>query len=573
MTRHNVRDPLVPRLLGPGKPYELEDTLVFGRPHKVFKGAPRNLAGLFRQGMAFGSNTMVVHDEVRLTYDEAFAKAASLSRVLRERFGVTIGTRVAMVMGNRAEWIVSLMAITAAGGVAALVNSRGVAEEMLRAIRTAGCTIAIVDAERDAIIAAEVPDPPWPRIVIGAGPHDLRPGDVDFGQATTLYPNEPLAPVETSPEDGALVLFTSGTTGFPKAALLSHGALTHGLSLSGFMGALQDLRYEVEVGEALPAHKRSMVSPVVILGPMFHLGGMMPSLRGLAFGATVFIMTKWNVDIAFDMIEREGVARLAFVPAMLWDMLRSPRAGPQNIGQVLYLSSGAASLNPALVAEIRARMPKCLLANTYGQSETSAWTCSISGQAYFDNPDSCGWAVPSLKVQLRRDDGSLAEIGEPGELWVRSPGLMTEYAGDPEATAATLKDGWLATGDVGIEDEHGLFRIVDRKKNMVISGGENIYCAEVERVLGDYPGVVETMAYGEPDPRLGERVVATVVVDPGGPMDEDALKAHCRQHLAIYKVPRAIRFTTERLPRTASGKHDRGKFLAAVRQKADGGAS
>jgi acyl-CoA synthetase (AMP-forming)/AMP-acid ligase II len=563
MTRHNVRDPLVPRLLGPGKSFELEDAVVFGRPHQVFKGAPRNLAGLFRQGMAFVSNTMVAHDEVRLTYAEAFARAASLSRVLRERYGVTIGTRVAMVMGNRTEWIVSLMAITAAGGVAALVNSRGVAEEMLRAMQTASCTIAILDAERDAIIAAQVPDPPWPRIVIGG--ENLRPGDADFGQATSAYPDEPLAPVETSPEDGALVLFTSGTTGFPKAALLSHGALTHGLNISGFIGALQDLRYELEVGEALPPHRRSNQSPVVILGPMFHLGGMMPSLRALAFGATVFIMTKWNVDIAFDMIEREGVARVAFVPAMLWDMLRSPKAGPQNIGQLLYLSNGAASLNPALVAEIRARMPKCLICNTYGQSETSAWTCSISGEVYIDNPDSCGWAVPTVDVRALRDDGTLADIGEPGELWVRSPGLMTEYAGDPEATAATLKDGWLATGDVGIEDPNGLFRIVDRKKNMVISGGENIYCAEIERVVGDYPGVVESIAYGEPDPRLGERVVVTVVVNPGGAMDEDALKAHCRQHLAIYKVPRAIRFITERLPRTASGKHDRGKFLASER--------
>jgi long-chain acyl-CoA synthetase len=564
----NVRDPLVERLLGPGKPYEIEETEVFGRTQQVFKGRPRNLAAIYRKAMTFGPNRMVVHDQTTLTYDQAFARAASLSNVLRERYGVKRGTMVAMAMANRAEWVLSLIAITAAGGVAVLVNSRGVAEEMLRAIKAMDCELVIADAERAALIAAAEPQAPWPRILIGAPAADLRPGDADFAEVSQAVPGQTLEPMDMHPEDGAVVLFTSGTTGFPKGALLSHGAVSHASMLSGFMGALQDMRFEQEVGRPIPPQRRSMSSPAVVLGPMFHLGGITPTIRAMSFGATVFIMSKWNVDVAFDMIEQEGLSRLGFVPTMLWDMLRSPRSGPANIGSVYYLSSGSASLNPTLVDEIRARMPECLLSNTYGQTENAGWVSSISGQPYFDNPASCGWVVPTVNVRVRRDDGSDAEPNESGELWVRGANVMTGYYGDPKATAASLEDGWQATGDIGAFDAGGLLSILDRKSNMVISGGENIYCAEVERVLSDHEGVREVMAYGEPDPRLGERLVATVVTDPGVTFGEEELKAYVKGRLAIYKVPRAVHLTTEPLPRTATGKFDKGAFLRRLKATA-----
>ncbi|HEY3695346.1 class I adenylate-forming enzyme family protein [Phenylobacterium sp.] len=564
----NVRDPLVERLIGPGKPYEIEEVEVFGRRRQVFKGRPRNLAGIYRKAMTFGPNRMIVHDSVTLTYDEAFARAASLSEALHQRYGVRRGTMVAVVMANRAEWVLSLIAVTAAGGVAVLVNSRGVAEEMLRAIRATDCELMIADAPRAALIAAAEPDPPFPRILIGAPAADLRPGDADFAELSTAVPGRTLEPLETHPDDEALVLFTSGTTGFPKGALLSHGAVSHASMLAGLMGTLQDMRFEAEVGRPIPAARRSMSSPAVVLGPMFHLGGVTPTLRAMSYGATVFIIGKWNVDVAFDMIETEGLSRLGFVPTMLWDMLRSPRAGPANIGSVYYLASGSALLNPALVEEIRARMPDCLLSNTYGQTENAGWVASISGKPYFDNPAACGWAVPTVDVRVRRDDGSDADVGEAGELWVRAANVMTGYYGDAEATAAALQDGWQATGDIGMVDADGLFSIVDRKNNMVISGGENIYCAEVERVLSDHEGVREVMAYGEPDPRLGERLVATVVTEPGVAFGEEELKAYAKTRLAIYKVPRAMRLTTEPLPRTATGKFDKGAFLRRLKATA-----
>ena len=557
--RANLRDPLADHMLGAGGTHTLETQIVAGHPQQVFSGAPRNLAGLYGQAMQHGDRIMVVQDGRSLTYQDAFNQAASLAQALRNHFNVGAGTKVAVVMSNRIEWIVSVLAITAVGGVAALVNSRGVAEEMLRAIATAQCELAIMDAERAAIIAAEMPDPAWPRIIVGAAP--LRPGkDADFAELTAPRAGLKFTPDAMMPEDGGIVLFTSGTTGFPKAALLSQGALAHSVALAVFMGLVQDARYEEETGINLPLERRSMATPAVILGPMFHLSGIMPIFRAISLGTTIHIMSKWSVDIAFDMIETVGMSRLSFVPAMLWDMLRSPRATPQTLGKVAYMANGAAALNPALLAEIRERMPNCLLSNTYGQTETTAWTCSISGTEYLDNPGSCGWPAPSVRVSIRRDDGSEADIGEAGELWASSAGLMTEYLGDEKATAETLQNGWLASGDVAIMDESGIVTIVDRKKNMVISGGENIYCAEVERVLADHPAVRDCIAYGLPDERLGERACAVVVTRPGQTIDLPSIVAFLKdQHVALQYIPERL-IVRDAMPSTPSGKIQKFKL-------------
>jgi acyl-CoA synthetase (AMP-forming)/AMP-acid ligase II len=565
----NIRDPLVERLIGPGKPFELVNEDVGGYRHEVFKGASRNLAGLYRRGMTFGDRMMVAHGDTSITYADAFARAAGLAKELHARYGVTKGTTVAVVTANRPEWIVSLLAITALGGIAALVNSRGAAEEMLRAIEKVGCTLAILDAERDDVISTAVPDPIWPRIVIGEPKVPLRSNDADFAELSAPQPGSDFVPAEMQPTDGAIILFTSGTTGFPKGALLSHGALAHSVSVATFMGTLQDIRYEEESGETLPENRRAMATPAVILGPMFHLSGIMPILRAISVGTTIHIMGKWSADVAFDMIEHVGMTRLSFVPAMLFDMFRSPRATPEMLANVRYMVNGAAPLNLELVEQIKARMPHCQLANGYGQTEATAWTCGISGDIYLEHPAACGWAAPSVRIELRRDDGSVVTgLGEPGELWIYSPMLMNEYVGDAEATAETLQAGWLASGDIATVDANGIYTIVDRKKNMVISGGENIYCAEVERVVGDHPAVREVIAYGLPDARLGERVAVTAVLEPGREVSGDEIKAFSKQRLAIYKVPRDVFLTRAALPRTASGKVDRGTFLKALRERA-----
>lgn len=564
--RINLRDPLALAMLGPDKEFDLETVMVSGRPRQVIKGMPRNLASLYRAAMQYSDRTMVIDGDVRFTYGEGFARAAALAQHLRDDYGIGKGDVVSVVMLNRAEWLISVMAITSLGAVAALINSRGVADEMLRAMDLVDCKLAILEADRDSVIGAARPDPEWPRIVIGTPAIPLREGrDQDFGAITIAIDGVEFDPVDMPQEAGGVVLFTSGTTGFPKGALLSQGAICHSVSLACFMGRLQDIRYEQESGVTLPPEERCMSTPAVILGPMFHLGGIMPSMRAIFVGTTLVIPGKWNPEVAIDMVENIGMTRVSFVPAMVFDMFKSPRATPELLGRINNMANGAAPLDMEIVSQIKARMPNTLISNSYGQTEGAAWTTGISGNIYLEHPVSCGWPVPTVDVQLRRDDGTEPEIGDPGELWMRSAGVMEGYYNNPEATAEALHDGWLATGDIATVNELGIYTIVDRKKNMVISGGENIYCAEIERVVSKHDSVSEVIAYGLPDSRLGEIVAVDCVVDKDADVDADAIKALCKEHLAIYKVPRVVNFRHEPLPRTASGKVDRGTILRDAR--------
>ncbi len=563
--RENVRDPLALKMLAEGDEYELETILVGGRPRQVFKGMPRNLAQLYRSGMRYPDRTGVIDGDRRLTYGELFARAAALAKYLGDEKGVGKGDVVAVVTINRIEWIVSTLAITSLGAIAASINSRGAGEEMLRAMDLVECKLAIAEADKDALIAAERPDPAWPRIIIDPVIVPLREGDALFDDLSQPQPGLEFDPVDMPQEHGGVILFTSGTTGFPKGALLSQGAICQSVSLASFMGRLQDIRYEEESGLTLAPEHRTMRSPAVILGPMFHLGGIMPTMRAIYLGTTIVLPGKWNPEVAIDMIENVGMTRLSFVPAMVFDIFKSPRATPELLGRINNMANGAAPLDLDIVRQIKARMPNALISNTYGQTEGAAWTCSISGNIYLEHPTACGWPVPCVDVQLRRDDGSEADIGEPGELWMRGAGVMEGYWNNPEATAETIVDGWLATGDIATVDENGIYTIVDRKKSMVISGGENIYCAEVERVVASHPDVREAFAYGLPDSRLGEIVAVDCVVGEGAQLDADMIKAHAKAHLAIYKVPRVVNFRHEALPRTGSGKVDRGMLLKEVR--------
>ena len=564
--RDNQRDPLALRMLAEGTEFELETILVGGRPREVFKGLPRNLAQLYRSGMQHADRTGVIDGERRISFGELFARAAALASHLSGTYGVGKGDVVAVVTVNRWEWIVSTMAITSLGAIVASINSRGAAEEMLRAMDLVECKLAILEADKDAIICGKRPDPSWPRIIIDEPVTQLREHrDALFAQLSEPQPGLVFDPLDMPQEHGGVILFTSGTTGFPKGALLSQGAVCQSISLACFMGRLQDIRYEEESGRILPPNERCMATPAVILGPMFHLGGIMPTMRAIYLGTTIVLPGKWNPDVALDLIDTIGMTRLSFVPAMVFDMFKSPRATPELLSRISNMANGAAPLDLQIVRQIKERIPNTLISNTYGQTEGAAWTCAISGDIYLEHPTSCGWPVPTVDVQLRRDDGSEADIGEPGELWMRSAGVMQGYWNNLEATAETVVDGWLATGDIATVDANGIYTIVDRKKSMVISGGENIYCAEVERVVAGHPDVREAFAYGLPDSRLGEIVAALCVVDEGADVNVDAIKAHAKAHLAIYKVPRVVEFRHEALPRTGSGKVDRGLLLKQIK--------
>ncbi|HLG88214.1 MAG TPA: class I adenylate-forming enzyme family protein [Alphaproteobacteria bacterium] len=550
-------DPVAARLTGAGGAYELTSE---GPERKVVKGFPRTLTELYRHAARHGRSVMTICGGAPVTFDTMFGRAASLSQTLGRRYGVTRGSFVAVAMANGPEWMMSFIAITALGGIVVGVNSRGAPEELLSAIERTGCSLAILDVERATLLAQATSVPSFARIVVGEGDALIRQGrDMGFAEASDGVSELSLATVE--PDDSALVLFTSGTTGYPKGALQSHGALAHAVALAGLAGTMTDLRYESEFGRSIERQRRSNHSPTIVAGPLFHLGGIIPFLRCMYFGARTLFSGKWNPENVFRIIEGEGVARLGFVPTMIWDLLRSPAAGPANIGQVLFISSGAAAISPALTREIAERMPQCMLGNTYGSTETAGYVSMICGREFLANPMSCGRIVPSVAVRLLDENGRDVPPSEPGEIAVRSPCVMKGYVGDPEATAASFHEGWFRTGDIGRMNADNLLHIVDRKKNMVISGGENIYCAEVERVLSEQDGVLEVLAYGVPDDRLGEKLAVTILPAPGARLTDEAVKSYVAARLAIYKVPRIVEFRDTPFARTPSGKLDRASFL------------
>jgi long-chain acyl-CoA synthetase len=547
-------DPLAAPLVGPGGPYEVMPAQLRGESCEVYRDHPHTLIGIYDVARGRGDARMVQETARAWTYDQVFQLADALSATLQDRFGVKHGTRVAIATGSRMEWLAGVIAVSQIGAVAVLINTRGTREEMVRAITVVNGEVVLADRERAQVLLDG--EAPWPMILVGAA--DLaRPGDLTFEQASAGDAKP--AAVALAPEDGAVVMFTSGTTGFPKGALLTHGSVSHAVVTAALTCDLHDLTHAKEFGRPFDPDRPSKSSPTVVAGPLFHVGGLIPFLRSIYCGAPLFLMARWNADVAFDLIEGEGLSRMSFVPTMMWDMLNSPRASNGNLGAIKHLVNGAAPLPPALVKEIVARLPDCMLWTSYGSTETSGAAATFGGREYLENPTGCGRPLPTMRMRILRDDGSDAAPGEPGEIAVSGAAIFSGYH-DPKATEEAFEGAWYRMGDIGFMDEHERLQVVDRKKNMVISGGENIYCAEIERVLNEHPAVRESLAYGLPDPRLGERLVVTVVPNPGASVGAEDLQAHVRAHLAIYKVPREVRFSHEPLPRTATGKEDRGRF-------------
>jgi len=522
----------------------------------LFSGGPRTLADVLDRAATHGDAVMTVDGGVRHGFDSVLGRGAALAETLARQFGVARGDRVALAIGNSVEWMIGFVGIAALGAVPVLVNTRSAPEELRHAIGLGGAAVAIIDGERLRLLREASPDGCCRMVVLADDPACLRPGlDMDF--AAAVAGAAVLRPVRTAPEDGGAVLFTSGTTGHPKGALLSQRALAHAVMLGNLLGAMNDAAFAADNRLAPGAAGSSIRSPTIIGGPLFHLGGVNPFLRCLYNGTPTILLRKWDAEAVLALIAREQVRRIAMVPTMYWDLLRAPDPAGA-LGTIRFISSGAAPILPGLVSELRQRIPQLLLGNTYGSTETSGYVASSYGRDFLDHPSSCGHVLPTVEVRLIGDDGGDVAPGAPGEICVRSAAVMDRYIDDPEATAdAFIAGGWFRTGDVGVMSAVGLLHIVDRKKNMIISGGENIYCAEVERVLSEHDGVLEVVAFGLPDARLGERLAVTLFTAPQAGLDAAAVKAYVAGRLAIYKVPRDVIFAPAPLPRTASGKLDR----------------
>ena len=535
------------RVTGPG------GRLVIGRDdlgRGIVTNFPATLPEFFKAFCRLnGANEAVVAGDERLTFADLDRISDRLAPALIAR-GLTKGDRVGIAMRNCPSWIVSYMAIIKAGGIATLLNGWWESQEMEHAIRLTEPVLIIADGPRGERIAA-------------------RCGDVEtVGLDIRLPVEQAIAPLlegargdeplpQLSPEDDATILFTSGSTGDAKGALSTHRAVTTG-TYAYSTGLIVLLGILTEDGNAPTSPARTLLSV-----PLFHVTGEVPvMLNSFVIGRCMVIMPKWDATEALRLIEKEKVTYFVGVPTMSLEIMNHPDREKYDLSSLRDITAGGAPRPVSHVERLRTAFPEANPALGYGLTETNATGCANFWSSYVAKPASTGRAQkPLVEVAILGEGDRQLATGEVGEIGIRTAANIKGYFRNPEATAATLSaDGWMRTGDVGYLDEDGYLFIVDRKKEIIIRGGENISAAEVEAECYACPAVEEAAVFGTPDERLGEVPMAVIYVKSA--LTEGELRQFLDSRIAKFKIPERIIFSKEPLPRLGTGKIDRRALKA-----------
>ena len=540
-------------LTAPGQPFEMVEVAVRGVPLRTWRAAPANLREVLESSRARGDATFLVYEDERMTFAEHADAAAAMAAALRDRWGVAKGDRVAIAMRNFPEWSVAFWAAASLGAVVVPLNAWWTGPELEYGLADSGSTVLFCDLERLERLRPHLGALDLAVVVVA------KAGSADVGSAVrhedaiaTPAPGAALPDVPIDPDDDATIFYTSGTTGRPKGALGTHRNICTNL-VSLLLGQARNAARS----DAAPAPADAEAQNAYLLSvPFFHATGCHSVLvANLAFGGKIVIMHKWDPERALELIERERVTTFGGVPSMVWQVLESPSFATRDLSSVRSIGYGGAPAPPELVRRIEAMFPGRTPSNGYGLTETSSVTTQNVGADYVRKPDSVGVPVPVCDVQVVGPEGEPLPVGAVGELWIRGPNVVKGYWGKPEATAdAFVHDGWFRTGDIARVDEEGFVFIVDRAKDMVIRGGENVYCAEVEGALFEHPAVTDVAVFGVPHQVLGEEVAAVVCLRPGATATAEELQDHVRRRLAAFKVPAHLWFRDEELPRNPAGK-------------------
>ncbi|WP_262689601.1 class I adenylate-forming enzyme family protein [Kordiimonas aestuarii] len=551
-------DQVIGLLTKPGMPFTTDEIEIDGVKHTAFVNQPPSLRDAFMMFLGHAEREFLVYGEDRYTYSQTIAMASQFAQALVEDFSVKKGDRVALSMRNYPEWPIAYMGIVAAGGIAVLMNAWWKEEEVAWAMDNCGAKVAVTDAPRMETMRPLMAGGEL-KVIVARDAFEAGERLYDF--ASTLGDKKPMVwpQVDLGPEDDAMMLYTSGSTGFPKGALSTHRAVVSvlmnwvcialGLKMLGRLNPDPDFQ------------------PVMLATvPFFHVTGLLPVLLVSAtLGRKLVLMHKWDVEEAFRLIEAEGVTGMTGVPTMSFEMATSPLRHKYDLSSLQDLGGGGAARPPEHVKLIKEVFPNSNPGIGYGLTETNSLTAVLSADEYVERPTSTGKATPPLihvKI-LNPATGEEMPTGKPGEVCIKSVTNIREYWKNPEATARAFKDGWFHSGDVGYLDDEGYLYIVDRLKEIIIRGGENISTLEVEAVLHAIPGVQDVAVFSLPCERMGELVGAVVSVEDE--TTEDALKAEVAKHLAGFKVPEKIWMTKEALPMIASGKIDRNGIKTTYR--------
>lgn len=539
-------------MTAPGADFEITRIDIRGIPTLAYRNAPNSLRELWLSTTQFADREYLVYGDERWTYAEAHAEVASIANWLQAQ-GIQPGDRVAIAMRNYPEHLMCYWAIVSIGAVVVGMNAWWVGPEMVYGIQDSQPKVIFADQERlDRIVPLreEVPDP----LLVGVRCDNLPADAVSYEQS--VKPQGGTMPeVSIEPDSDACVFYTSGTTGRPKGALQTHRGCVNNVWNLLFAG-VSSAAVQVQLGQLDPADLENPPQGVsLITTPLFHVTAMnCVAQGGTATGGKLVFMYKWDAGEALRLIEEEKVSSMSGVPVMARELITHPDFKTRDTSSLVALGGGGAQVQPDLVGSIDETVATARPSTGYGMTETCGIITSISGDFFVDRPDSAGPACPNFEVEVRDTEGNALPAGAVGELCVRGACVIRGFLNRPDATAETIQDGWLHTGDLARLDEDDFIYVVDRIKDMVLRGGENVYCAEVENAIFSNDGVAECTVFGVPDDRLGEEVGACVVPKAGVSLTADDIRQHCSAQIAKHKVPRYIWIREEPLPRNASGK-------------------
>jgi len=541
-------------LTAPGQMFEVTHEVIRGVDTKVWKNCPPTLADILRISRSHGEKDFIVYEDERLTFEAHFAASARMANALRDHLGVREGDRVAIAMRNYPEWSVAFWGVTAAGAVVVPLNSWWTGDELSYGLADSGTKVLIADPARAASIAAHRSElGELQAVIVARGDGSKVDGqDMSFEDLLATVPEGAELPVvEVGTDDDATIFYTSGTTGRPKGALGTHRNIcTNPMSLF-YVTARAVYRASGQV----PVPGSGTQNAYLLSVPLFHATGCHSILVGnLLAGGKLVMMHRWDPARALELIEREKITTFGGVPTMVLQVLDHPDFAKRDTSSIKSVGYGGAPAPPDLVRRIKEAFNSSPASNGYGMTETSSLSTMNVGDDYLAKPDSVGPPVPVVDVKVVDADGNDLPVGEVGELWIKGPNIVKGYWHKPEATAATFSGGWVHTGDVARIDDEGFVYIVDRAKDMLIRGGENVYCVEIEGVLYEHPAVAEAAVIGIPHPTLGEEVGAVITLKPGAKADASELAAFVRERLAAFKVPTKFWFYRSELPRNPAGK-------------------
>lgn len=543
-------------LTAQGAPFEMAETEALGRRVRSYVRMPPNLRVVFDASRRFGTRDLLIFEGERLSFEAHWRAATAFGHALQAQFGIHKGDRVAIAMRNYPEWSICAWGALAIGAVIVPLNAWETSTTLAFLLQDSGAKVAVVDDERIARLQEAGSVAATLITVRTDGPGVALESLIGKPDGYASLPDSPLPEPDLSPDDLATIFYTSGTTGRPKGAAGTHRNILTNYVNTGFRAA----RAAVRRGGAAPAGastagastpERRLLLPM----PFFHVTGFHSTLMpAIANGTTIHLMYKWNVEKALDIIARERINGLNLVPTLAWQLSNAIAASDCDTSSVDLVGYGGSAAAPELAQRMRDAFPNAFPGQGYGATETSSLVAANSHEDMMARPGSVGTAVPCCDVRIVDPAGQDVPAGQPGELWVCGPNIVSGYWNMAEASRESFAGGWYRTGDVAQVDEEGFITILDRIKDMLIRGGENIYCVEIEDCLASHPDVLEAAVFGVPEQVLGEVVGAAVHMRDGATADEAALAGHVRTRLAAHKVPVMIDFHAQPLPRNAAGK-------------------